>query len=154
MNEWILMKLEKKKVLTGSLFLHHSSGGWDGGRASPHRVSIARGTFLSIQNPSVLRRVSKGDQSHFEALETSFVCEGCEVLPKWLCQFFKTHLHLTLGGSEFIVFVGGTQVHRHMSESSSQRKGFLTIKGSDRQKSDLFFTKSLRKEQKQDLREK
>lgn len=65
---------------------------------------MERGTFLNIQNPSVLCRVSKGDQSHFEALGASFVCEGCEVLPKWLCQFFKTHLQLTLGASAFIVF--------------------------------------------------
>lgn len=41
-----------------------------------------RGTFLNIQDPSVLRQVSKGDQSHFEAAGASFVCEGCEALPK------------------------------------------------------------------------
>lgn len=80
------MKLENS---AGSLFLHHSSGGWDGGegrgdagRVGLYWVSMARGTFLNIQNPSVLCRVSKGDQSHFEALGASFVCEGCEVLPK------------------------------------------------------------------------
>lgn len=53
-----------------------------GGRAGLDWVSMERGTFLNIQNPSVLCRVSKGDQSHFEALGASFVCEGCEVLPK------------------------------------------------------------------------
>lgn len=41
-----------------------------------------RGAALNIQNPGVLCRVSKGDQSHFEALGASFVCERCEVLPK------------------------------------------------------------------------
>lgn len=83
--------------------------GWGEGRVW---VSMERGTFLNIQNPSVLCRVSKGDQSHFEALGASFVCEGCEVLPKWLCQFFKTHLQLTLGASAFIVFWGSSwQTH-------------------------------------------
>lgn len=87
---------------------------------------MERGTFLNIQNPSVLCRVSKGDQSHFEALGASFVCEGCEVLPKWLCQFFKTHLQLTLSASAFIVF--GAQVCRHMIESGPLWRGSLTIK--------------------------
>lgn len=76
------MNIDEVENSTGSLFLHHSSGGWDGGRAGLYWVSMERGTFLSIQNPSVLYRVSKGDQSHFEALGASFVCEGCEVLPK------------------------------------------------------------------------
>lgn len=56
--------------------------GMGGGRVSLHWVSMERGTFLNIQNLSVLYRVSKGDQSHFEALGASSVCEGCEVLPK------------------------------------------------------------------------
>lgn len=98
-----------------------------GGRAGFNWVSMERATFLNIQNTSVLCRVSKGDQSHFEALEASFVCEGCEVLPKWLRQFFKTHLQLTLGASAFIVF-WGAQVLRHMIEFVPFRKGFLRIK--------------------------
>lgn len=63
-----------------------------------------RGAALNIQNPGVLCRVSKGDQSHFEALGASFVCERCEVLPKWLRQFFKTHLQLTPSGSALSAF--------------------------------------------------
>lgn len=86
--------------------------GWGEGRA--YAGFPWRGTFLNIQNPSVLCRVSKADQSHFEAQGASFVCEGCEVLPKWLCQFFKTHLQLTLCASAFSVF--GAQVRRHMIE--------------------------------------
>lgn len=53
-----------------------------GGRVSLYWVTMDRGTFLNIQNPSVLYQVSRGDQSHFEALGASSVCEGCEVLPK------------------------------------------------------------------------
>lgn len=124
MNEWILMKLKNS---TGSLFLHHSSGGWDGGKGRFHWVSMEWDTFLNIQNLSAQCRVSKGDQSHFEALGASFVCEGCEVLPKWLCQFFKTHLQLTPGAYAFIVF-GGAQVQRHMTESSPLWKDLLTVK--------------------------
>lgn len=66
-----------------------------------------RHLFLNIQNPGVLRRVSKGDQSHFEALGASFVCEGCEVLPKWLRRFFTCSWHsvplhsLFFGGLKF-----------------------------------------------------
>lgn len=53
-------------------------GGWVGGLL--HWVFTETGTFLNIQNPTVLSRVSKGDQSHFEAVGASFVCEGCVVL--------------------------------------------------------------------------
>lgn len=102
----------KLKNSTGSLFLHHSSGGWDGGKGRFHWVSMEWDTFLNIQNLSAQCRVSKGDQSHFEALGASFVCEGCEVLPKWLCQFFKTHLQLTPGAYAFIV-LGGSSSETH-----------------------------------------
>lgn len=40
------------------------------------------GAALNIQNGGVQCRLSKGDQSHFEARGASFVCERCEVLPK------------------------------------------------------------------------
>lgn len=71
----------KLKTPPGSLFPHASNGGWvwRGGDSSGFPW---RGTFLNIQDPSVLRQVSKGDQSHFEAAGASFVCEGCEALPK------------------------------------------------------------------------
>lgn len=84
--------------------------GWGEGRA--YAGFPWRGTVCNIQNPSVLCRVSKGDQSHFEAVGASFVCERCEVLPKWLCQFFKTHLQLTLGACASSVF--GVQILRHI----------------------------------------
>lgn len=101
----------KLKTLLGPLFPRASSGrrgcGWLGGWASAGFPW--RGTFLNIQNPSVLRQVPKGDQSHFEAAGASFVCEGCEVLPKWRCQFFKPHLQLTHGVSAFSFGVFGNQ---------------------------------------------
>lgn len=72
----------KLKTPPGPLFPHASSGGWGWGEGWASAGFPWRGTFLNIQNPSVLRQVSKGDQSHFEAAGASFVCEGCEVLPK------------------------------------------------------------------------
>lgn len=109
------------------LFLHHSSGGWDRGEGQAYTVFPWREAPFSIfRIPVFCAESQKGDQSHFEALGASFVCEGCEVLPKWLCQFFKTHLQLTLSGSAFIVF--GAQVRRHMIESCPLWRGSFTIK--------------------------
>lgn len=76
------MNIDEVENSTGPFLPHHSSGGWDGGEGRAYAGFPWRGTFLNIQNPSVLCRVSKADQSHFEALGASFVCEGCEVLPK------------------------------------------------------------------------
>lgn len=91
---------------------------WGGGAGRAYTGFPWRGAALNIQNPGVLCRVSKGDQSHFEALGASFVCERCEVLPKWLRQFFKTHLQLTPGGSALSVVVvvflkGGSSLQTH-----------------------------------------
>lgn len=66
---------------------HHSSGGWDGweeplGGRGVLGFHGERGAALNIQDPRAQRRLSKGDQSHFEARGASFVCERCEVLPK------------------------------------------------------------------------
>lgn len=82
--------------------------------------------FSIFRIPECSVAVSKGDQSHFEALGASSVCEGCEVLPKWLCQFFKTHLHLTLCASA--VIVSGAQVRRRMMESSPLQKASVRMK--------------------------
>lgn len=82
----------KLKTPPGPLFPRASSGGqgwgwmWGEEKGAGEGWTSAgfpwRGTFLNIQNPSVLRQVPKGDQSHFEAAGVSFVCEGCDVLPK------------------------------------------------------------------------
>lgn len=79
------MNIDEVENSTGSRPPHHSSGGWDvcgGGAGRAYTGFPWRGAALNIQNPGVLCRVSKGDQSHFEALGASFVCERCEVLPK------------------------------------------------------------------------
>lgn len=78
----------KLKTPPGPLFSHASGGGRGGGRGGGGErlglrwVSTDRHLFRYSRNPSVLRQVSKGDQSHFEAAGALFVCEGCEVLPK------------------------------------------------------------------------
>lgn len=97
----------KLKNSTGSLFLHHSSGGWDGGKGRFHWVSMEWDTFLNIQNLSAQCRVSKGDQSHFEALGLHLFVKDVRCClndyansSKPTCSWHQVPMHsLFLGGS-------------------------------------------------------
>lgn len=98
---WWSWKLCRVPVATSLQWRMGWSGEWVGEGRGGLILGFhgERGAALNIQNPGVQCRLLKGDQSHFEAHGASFVCERCEVLPKWLGQFFKTHLQLTPSGS-------------------------------------------------------
>lgn len=73
----------KLKTPPGPLLLAAEDGEGDrGGRGGPPLGFHGEAPFSAFRIPVLCSKVSEGDQSHFEAAGASFVCEGCEALPK------------------------------------------------------------------------